>query len=192
MIYQPEINKQVSYIYCSASEKASVLVSALQLGSCYSEKFNSAVILKMYSRAARSYKTFCELPTAAWKCVLGKADGAESVQIRIDSGVGTYTTTISVSTKAELLNRLKGLIEENTEFMVDLFNEGFYAYTYSDDYDYNDNFIITLAKGDESITSMEDNLDEIVSFWNPVITSDDVDAFSKDTVRINNSTKNCS
>ena len=192
MIYQPEINKKVSYIYCSTSDKTSVLSSALKVGSCYKRKFSNAVLLKMYSRAARSFKTFCEAPSAVWKFTMNKADASETISISIEGSSGTFSTSITATSNIEALNKLKSTIEAGTPFLVDLFNSGFYAYTYSDDYDYTNSFDITLSAGSGSASSMEDNLEEIISFWNTVLTSDDVDMFSKDTVRVNNSTKNCS
>lgn len=184
MIYQDDIEKKASYIYCKQVDVACMFDKALRYGNNMIKLFYNTMLMTYYARMAQRYITYQDEPSVVYKILFTKDDTTQTIEITIDSA--TYTETFEVSSMSEAVTQLKKRIEDNTDYIVSLFGWGILIYTTNSTYSYADNIQLTIDGDTQEIVSLEGEEENALTIWNHYLTEDIVKAITQDAIRIVN------
>lgn len=175
MLYKDKLDSYKVALYCSEATLTSKFSQDLQTGTCYKRYGQPADIIGMMLRPILAHKVHPSPITSAFQVGIEKEAGvSEDVEINIDGTTFGFNTD---NTAKEVLAEIKEAIEANTDYYVDIYADGLYAYSYSGAYDFTTTFTIIFGgSGTSSITSMEGIAeDTLLDFWNCLTTETVVD-----------------
>lgn len=189
-MYKDKLDTYKVSLYCSQATLTSKFAKDLQTGTCYKRYGQPSDILGMMLRPILAHKVHEAPITSAYSGSITKEAGvSEDVDINVAGSVYSFTTDKPAK---EVLGLIKQTVEANTDFYVDIFSSGFYAYSYSSSYDYTTEFEVNFGgSGTSTITSMEGKAEStLLAFWNCLDTDTVVEMIEFANSLITNNT-NC-
>lgn len=189
-MYKDKLDTYKTALYCSQATLTSNFAKDLQTGTCYKRYGQPADIVGMMLRPILAHKVHLSAITSAFNITIEKEVGVlEDITVLIDGDVYSITTDKSAK---EVLGAIKYIVEDNTDFYVDIYANGLYAYSYSDSYSYSTSFeVLFSGSGTSDITSMEGVAEStLLAFWNCLDTDTVVEMIEFANSLITNNT-NC-
>jgi len=167
------LNTHINNIQCKQATLLQSLVTALSYGTCTWEKLNTKNISTSYLvNRIKCYTPFEEEVTYASKIVFTKPH-TSTVTVDLSIGVVNFTQYNAAGTAEDIVDHFLNDINNNTtspDFYAEKIDNILYIYSYDTGASFTDVTTVTIVDAlnttSGAISSLENDLDEILNIWN--------------------------